>query len=195
MTSRGKFWRSNCGARQNFFGGGSETPGTPLAPPLAASNNRDHPTRSLYYCLFAPHTYIFSSRTSRSWWITQSTQHHRRGCNTWHNSTVLRLHHRQSRSHGAEVWRDASVDNKWMIVQCATFFKSLNLWNIVKSGSDIRIRIRFPFLKQFLDILIRLQTHYRAGYPTGKPDSDHLRQTQCCRHGIGLDLDWTGSGL
>ena len=26
---------------------------------MAASKNRDHPTRSLYYCLFAPHTYIF----------------------------------------------------------------------------------------------------------------------------------------
>ena len=50
---------------------------------VAASNNRDHPTRSLYYCLFAPHTqWCYSSRTSRSWWITQSTQHHRRGCNT-----------------------------------------------------------------------------------------------------------------
>ena len=24
---------------------------------VAASNNRGHPTRSLYYCLFAPHTY------------------------------------------------------------------------------------------------------------------------------------------
>jgi len=24
---------------------------------VAASNNRDHPTRSLYYCLFAPHIY------------------------------------------------------------------------------------------------------------------------------------------
>jgi len=23
---------------------------------VAARNNRDHPTRSLYYCLFAPHT-------------------------------------------------------------------------------------------------------------------------------------------
>ena len=29
------------------------------------------------------HVYLWccSSRTSRSWWITQSTQHHRRGCN------------------------------------------------------------------------------------------------------------------
>ena len=26
---------------------------------VAASNNRDHSTRSLYYCLFAPHTFIF----------------------------------------------------------------------------------------------------------------------------------------
>jgi len=29
---------------------------------VAASNNRDHPTRSLYYCLFPPHTYIFVLR-------------------------------------------------------------------------------------------------------------------------------------
>jgi len=29
---------------------------------VAASNNRDHPMRSLYYCLFAPHTYIFVLR-------------------------------------------------------------------------------------------------------------------------------------
>jgi len=30
-------------------------------------------------------TYMYGvvpSRTSRSWWITQSTQHHRRGCNS-----------------------------------------------------------------------------------------------------------------
>ena len=26
---------------------------------VAASNNRDHLTRSLYYCLFVPHTYVF----------------------------------------------------------------------------------------------------------------------------------------
>jgi len=29
---------------------------------VAASNNRDHLTRSLYYCLFGPHTYIFVLR-------------------------------------------------------------------------------------------------------------------------------------
>jgi len=32
-----------------------------------------------------------------------------------------------------------------MIVQCATFSKSLNPRNIDKNVSDIRIRIRFPF--------------------------------------------------
>ena len=30
----------------------------------------------------ATYIYFCSSRTSRSWWITQSTQNHRRGCNT-----------------------------------------------------------------------------------------------------------------
>jgi len=49
---------------------------------VAANNNRVHPTRSFYHCLFAPHVYgCCFSRTSRSWWITHSTQHHRRGCN------------------------------------------------------------------------------------------------------------------
>ena len=36
-----------------------------------------------------------------------------------------------------------------MIVQCATFSKSLNLRNIDKSVSDTRIRIRFPFESSF----------------------------------------------
>ena len=41
------------------------------------------PHRNLsYYCLLALHMWwCYSSHTSRSWWITQSTQHHRRGCN------------------------------------------------------------------------------------------------------------------
>ena len=62
---------------------------------------------------------------------------------TWHNTTVQRLHQRQTRSHGAEGWKDASEDNKWMIVQCATFPKRLNPSNIDNSISDIHIR--FPF--------------------------------------------------
>jgi len=36
-----------------------------------------------------------------------------------------------------------------MIVQCATFSKSLNPQNIVESVSDLRIRIRFPFESSF----------------------------------------------
>jgi len=49
---------------------------------VAASNNRDHSPRSLYYCLFAPDIYgCCSSRTSRSWWTAHLTQRQQRGCN------------------------------------------------------------------------------------------------------------------
>jgi len=49
---------------------------------VAASNNRDHTPRSLYYCLLVPHIYgCYSSHTSRSWWIEHSTQRQWRGCN------------------------------------------------------------------------------------------------------------------
>jgi len=35
---------------------------------VAVSINGDHPTRSLYYCLFAPHSFsVLSSPTFRSW--------------------------------------------------------------------------------------------------------------------------------
>ena len=58
---------------------------------------RDYTPRSLYCCLFAPHIcMVCSSRTSRSWWITQSTQHHRRGFNSTYKSShfqrTLRCH-------------------------------------------------------------------------------------------------------
>jgi len=53
---------------------------------VAASNNRDHARNLSYYCLLALHIWwCYSSSTSRSWWITQSTQHYRRGCNTSFN--------------------------------------------------------------------------------------------------------------
>jgi len=43
---------------------------------VAASNNGDHPTRSLCYCLFAAHASYgcYSSCTSRSWWNTTPTE-------------------------------------------------------------------------------------------------------------------------
>ena len=51
---------------------------------VAASNNRVHMPWSLCYIACSRHIYVWccSSRTSRSWWITRLTQHHRRGCNT-----------------------------------------------------------------------------------------------------------------
>jgi len=49
---------------------------------VAASNNRYHVSQSLLLLLaHTTHVYFCSSRTSHSWWITQSTQRHRRGCN------------------------------------------------------------------------------------------------------------------
>ena len=50
---------------------------------VAASNNRDHAHNLSSYCLLVLHIkWCYSSRTSHSCWITQSTQHHRRGCNS-----------------------------------------------------------------------------------------------------------------
>jgi len=58
---------------------------------MAASNNRDHARNLSYYCLLTLHIkWCYSSRTSRSWWITQSTQHHRRGCNNTIYSNRIR---------------------------------------------------------------------------------------------------------
>ena len=68
-----------------------------------------------------------------------------------------------------EAWKDPSEDTKWMIVQCATFTKSLNPQNIDKSVFDILICIRFPFKTSFLVSVSSCQL-----YPTGKPDSCHL---------------------
>jgi len=107
---------------------------------------------------------------------------------TWHDSTVQRLHHRQTQSHGAEGWKDASEDNKWMIVQCPPFYKSLNLRNIDKSVSDNRIRIRSRS-KAVFGYPYPVQTHYPAGYPTGKPDSDLLWHVRCLTK-VGPDPDY-----
>ena len=56
---------------------------------------------------------------------------------------------RQTLSHGTESWKNASEDNEWMIVQCATFSKSLNPRNSDKTVSDMRIRIQFTVESSF----------------------------------------------
>ena len=49
---------------------------------VAASNNRDQPTRSLYYCMFVPHLCgCCFSYTSRLWWMKHLTQHQWKGYN------------------------------------------------------------------------------------------------------------------
>ena len=57
---------------------------------VAASNNRYHTPRSLYYCLSVPHIYrCYSSCTSHSWWIAHSTQCQRRNCNNTNCQILL----------------------------------------------------------------------------------------------------------
>ena len=57
---------------------------------VAASNNRDYLTRSLYYCFFAPHIYgCYSLRISCLWEIAHSTKRQLRGCNT--SQAIFRL--------------------------------------------------------------------------------------------------------
>jgi len=49
---------------------------------VAATNNRDYPTRSLYCCLFAPHIYGCNSlHSSHLWWLAHAIQRQPRGCN------------------------------------------------------------------------------------------------------------------
>ena len=73
----------------------SEIPSAKLRT-VAASNNRDHARNLSYYCMLALHVlWCYSSRTYRSWWVTQSTQHHRRGCIRGHSTTEH--HHPQMR--------------------------------------------------------------------------------------------------
>jgi len=47
-----------------------------------------------------------------------------------------------------------------------------------KLNKAFRIGYLYPYpvpaYNQFLDIRIRLKTHYLSGYPTGKPDGDRL---------------------
>ena len=96
----------------------------------------------------------------------------------WGYTTVQRLHHRQTRSLGTKGWKDASECNNWMIAQCATFYKKIWIleWREKRFGYPFPYPV--PIWKQFLDIPIRLQTHYPAVYPTGKQNSDRT-STHC----------------
>ena len=103
---------------------------------VAAGNNRDHPTGSLYCCLFAPHRYgCYSSRTSRSWWIAHSTQHHRRGC----NSCVIRIHSlRKEKGEKRPAWLEKQ-------------FNVLLLWNrsLQSAAREVISLVSKPFWQQW----------------------------------------------
>jgi len=87
---------------------------------------------------------------------------------------VLRLHHRQTGSHGTEGWKDASEDTKLMIVQWATFPKvwilkiSIKAFQISRSvsGSSLKAVFWISVSDSNLTILPDIQP--------AKPDSDHF---------------------
>jgi len=86
-----------------------------------------------------------------------------------------------------------------MIVQCATFSKSLNPRDINKSVSNIRIRIRFPFQSRFwvsvsgckLTILPDIQPANCMVIISGRDE----HRSGLDRTGSGLKQILTGSGL
>ena len=116
---------------------------------VAASNNRDHLTGSLYYCLFMPHIYgCYSSRTSRLWLIAHSTQHQPSGCDdisflqqptpiacsfcegcTWHDLHILITApfccDRKAQAESAQnftLWQQATIEITWQdhsIIACS----------------------------------------------------------------------------
>jgi len=106
---------------------------------VAASDNRCHARNLSYYCLLALHIWwCYSSRTSRSWWITQSTQCQRRGCNTTWNK-MLQV--------------DWSCSGSWPVGFCyergttylifvfkRNVFRNIRCWRPVAAGHQI---IRF----------------------------------------------------
>jgi len=63
------------------------------------------------------------------------------------------------------------IKNLWLCNM--QFFPKVWIIEISKKAFRISVSGSFSFW-QFLDNRIRLQTHYPAGYPTGKPDGDHL---------------------
>ena len=80
-------------------------------------------------------------------------------------------------------------------------FQRLWILEISRKAFPISLSVFSSRLKKALDIRVRLQNHYPAGYPTGKPDSDHLWLVSSRHeHVSGLDrtaifLKFGGSGL
>jgi len=106
---------------------------------VAASSNRDHACNLSYYCLLALHIWWCDSLgTSRSWWITLSTQHHRKGCNT-----ITNFPESDSRCH---IW--------W----CCCFFPLL--WFLYTQ----KIKMIFIFIKNQNDFVSLCCIHHNQKF-------------------------------
>jgi len=74
-------------------------------------------SKSLFLLLTrSTHTYFCSSRTSRSWWTTQSTQHPRRGCENSNVKAVHFIHYRlQNEAEFGDEDHITRLPSQWML--------------------------------------------------------------------------------
>ena len=86
---------------------------------VATSNNRDHPTRSLYYCLFAPHAYVFVLRAHP----VRGESHNQRNTTgevAAITSACCRSKHEVFSRCAKSVWNEIShLRNLWLRAICA----------------------------------------------------------------------------
>ena len=150
---------------------------------VAACNNRDHARNLSYYCLLALHIqWCYSSRTSRSWWITQSTQHQRRGCNnhpsflqrttpiarslcegrTRHDLHILvtapfcwRVSHSLTHKHGLWIWFTLSYAVMKALLTLAAF------WDTKQTGELRGNTVQFIASSSVLILMTQNGNNYR----------------------------------
>jgi len=135
---------------------------------VAASNNRDHASCSLCYCLFAPHIYgWYSSRTSRSWWVAYSTQLQRIVCNTAieaNESDVMKIKRQKVFFSGVVFGALIKLPGRvhfgmelrsWSLFVCVRLAHQHHLWqHFEKPAQTRRNRIQDP-ARQYVRVRMR----------------------------------------
>ena len=157
-------------------------------------------TGSNYLRTFEMTHFKIQSNKSLSWNnnLVYHVQERKKLIATWYRPTTSQTHadklgwHVQSVGHGTTLrYWDYTTDrlglgvmaqkveemlpkllNKWLCnVQ---LFQRVWILEILRKHFGYPYPYQVLLWKQFWDIRIWLQTHYPAGYPTGKPDSNHL---------------------
>jgi len=121
---------------------------------VAASNNRDHPTRSLYYCLFAPHTYIFVLRAHP----VRGESHNQR--NTTAEVTTILVKQIQRKNEVIQHFSGRMVErsrSQWLVAE--HWERSFNDCNAARSPLEMQTT------PSYCDIIISTDTKvHKQGY-------------------------------